>query len=65
LDQRHAALDTGVFSAHLVRGLSCSAALPNGVHIVDILTMADWSRIPFSRGSITVPQEIKTMPRSS
>jgi len=39
-----AGVDTSVFSAHSVRGASSSAALSKGVHIADILTMADWSR---------------------
>jgi len=39
-----AGIDTSVFSAHSVRGESSSAALSKGVHIADILMMADWSR---------------------
>ena len=39
-----AGVDTNVFSAHSVWGASSSAALSKGVHIADILTMANWSR---------------------
>lgn len=39
-----AEVDTSIFSAHSVRGASTSAALAKGVHLADILSMADWSR---------------------
>ena len=39
-----AGVDTAVFSAHSVRGASTSAALSKGIHLADILGMADWSR---------------------
>jgi len=39
-----AGIDTAVFSAHSVRGASTSAAVAKGVHLADILSMADWSR---------------------
>jgi len=36
-----AGIDTAVFS---LRGASTSAAVAKGVHLADILSMADWSR---------------------
>ena len=41
---KEAGVDTEVFKAHSVRGASTSAALKKGVHLSDILDMADWSR---------------------
>ena len=32
-----------------MRGASTSAAASKGVHVTDILAVADWSRIPLSR----------------
>ena len=39
-----AGVDTAVFSAHSVRGKSTSAAVAKGIHVADILAVADWSR---------------------
>ena len=39
-----AGVDTSVFSAHSVRGASTSMALTKGVHLADVLAVADWSR---------------------
>ena len=39
-----AGVDTAVFSAHSVREASTSATASKGVHVADILAVADWSR---------------------
>lgn len=39
-----AGVDTQMFKAHSTRGATTSAALKRGLHIKDILEMADWSR---------------------
>ena len=41
---KKAGVDTNTFTAHSVRGASTSAAARKGLHISDILKMADWSR---------------------
>ena len=38
-----AGIDTGIFSAHSIRGVSTSEAL-QGISITEILGMADWSQ---------------------
>jgi site-specific recombinase XerD len=39
-----AGIDTSIFTAHLVRGVSTSEAFNQGVSIPEILSMASWSR---------------------
>ena len=39
-----AGIDTGIFSAHSIRGASTSEALRQGISITEILGMADWSQ---------------------
>ena len=40
---KDAGIDTGIFSAHSVRGASATAAMDKGVTLTDILHVADWS----------------------
>ena len=41
---KKAGVDTNKFTAHSVRGASASAAVGKGLHVSDVLKMADWSR---------------------
>ena len=43
-----------------VRGASTLATASKGVHVADILAVADWSRIPPSRDFITSPPQKMT-----
>ena len=55
-----AGVDTAVFSAHSVRGASTAAAVAKGIHVADILAVADWSR-----GFIIAPPQMLTMHKRS
>ena len=50
---------------HLVRGALTSAAVAKGIHVVDILAVADWSGVPPSRGFIIDPSQRMTMHKRS
>ena len=41
---KEAGVNTDMFKAHSVRGVSTSAVLKKGVHLNDIFNMADWSK---------------------
>ena len=55
---KEARVNTNVFKAHSARGASTSAVLKKGVHLIDILNMADWSKeLNFKRFYCRAAQE--------
>lgn len=52
-------IDTDKFKAHSMQGASTSAATVKGLHVADVLKMADWSRESTFRQFYYLPSRVK------